>query len=125
MTFYRNENGMYPGLPSFTPLDIQDSIGYRESAKIENGKLAGIYPKRMADLISFTSMWMKNIKSQQQIKVMKFEKPEDKTPSVVSLHKEATKVAKSMGYGSLNDAFKAGKTDEVKAAMIERGFIKS
>ena len=60
MEFYRAETG------AWFPVAITMSSGYRSVAlKIEDGKIKSYVPSALVELCSFTTMWMRNIRSQQ------------------------------------------------------------
>lgn len=64
MEFYRTETG------EWLPVNCTMATGYFTQAIRfgADGKPEGFYPRALRELASFASMWMKNIKSQQDLK---------------------------------------------------------
>lgn len=54
------------------PIAIQMSMGYYQKALVfEDGKLKGYHPRALAEQVSFTTMWFRNIREQQGVKPTK------------------------------------------------------
>jgi hypothetical protein len=65
---YENKaNLMIPFL--IIPLTFQDYRSYQEVCILEGDKWQVKNKKNLSDLVSFSNMWMQNIKSQQGLKI--------------------------------------------------------
>jgi len=60
--FYKAPTG------AWLPVSIQQSWGHQQAIEFEDGQPARYYPRRVRDLCSFTTTWMKNIKFQQDLR---------------------------------------------------------
>ena len=61
MVFYHGEDDCY------YPVSFQDQFRYDEAMTFENGKPKAFAPKLQRSLATFTTTWMQNINSQQNL----------------------------------------------------------
>lgn len=88
-----------------------DSIGmYNEIISFENGQPISFTPQIQKDVAQFTTLWMKNICWQQNIKPIKLVTTTSRTISILS---NAEAAAKKAGFKNIGDAIRQGKLSEI------------
>lgn len=120
MTFFRsNNNDLESGLPLFIPVEFQDDRRFDETVEFDSQGFIKKYRKELInDLISFTSLWMKNIRQQQGIKAAPYTKKENPYRKIMKKYKLAAEAAKEMGFASIHEAIAAGKEVELNAKLV-------
>ena len=119
MTFFRStESDIESGLPLFIPVDFQDARRYNEAVIFENGVPTKGNKRMVSDLISFTSLWMKNIRAQQGIKMAPYKKRgPSATKLLVKKYKQAAEAAKEMGFANLTEALASDRKSELEEKL--------
>lgn len=120
MTFFRsNSKDIDSGLPLFIPVEFQDDRRFDEAVEFDGAGFVTRYKASLVnDLISFSSLWMKNIRQQQAIKPAEYTKKENLQKKLLQRYKRVTEAAKEMGFNSINEAIAAGKEAELNAKLI-------
>lgn len=115
MTFFRsNQKDIETELPLFIPVEYQDQRSFQEAVVFqEDGFVKAYKPSMTKDLIAFTTLWMKNIRQQQNIKPVKYKKQDNSSRFIIKNYQRAMAVAKELGFPSLNEALQAGKENEI------------
>lgn len=104
-------------IPSYIPVDYEDSLGQKVAVHFNDDSTVRAYNQRiLIDLIRFTSIWMKNIKSQQAVKPVA-QKTVHNGATLAGLATKAQEAAKKLGFDNLSHSLAAGKNDEIASII--------